>query len=218
MADRVVSFNGTPVRTTCDLVADVHPLSPGAAVTLGVDKAHISTKGVITWGRESTIKLRTAKSPSALGVLAVRRCQRFEFLVARGLPRGLGYLHVSRASLDRHQRHRRAVGGSRHDPVHHRSTVAPLVDRRCEDRRDGHDRTSTGTSATWAASPRRPSRSSAPVRSTSSFPKSRSPPHGANASPGLTIIGVTTLHQALQALTRIGGAKPVPLTAPRSHS
>jgi PDZ domain-containing protein len=40
----------------------------------------------------------------------------------------------------------------------------------------------------------------------------------ANASPGLTIIGVTTLHQALQALTRIGGAKPVPLTAPRSHS
>jgi PDZ domain-containing protein len=37
----------------------------------------------------------------------------------------------------------------------------------------------------------------------------------ANASPGLHIIGVTTLHQALQALQRIGGAKPLPLTTPR---
>jgi PDZ domain-containing protein len=36
----------------------------------------------------------------------------------------------------------------------------------------------------------------------------------ANAAPGLHIIGVTSLEQALRALRRIGGAKPVPLTAP----
>jgi PDZ domain-containing protein len=36
----------------------------------------------------------------------------------------------------------------------------------------------------------------------------------ANAAPGLTVIGVTTLHQALRALVGIGGAKIVPITAP----
>jgi PDZ domain-containing protein len=35
----------------------------------------------------------------------------------------------------------------------------------------------------------------------------------ANAAPGLTVIGVNTLSQALRALRSIGGAKPVPLSA-----
>jgi PDZ domain-containing protein len=34
------------------------------------------------------------------------------------------------------------------------------------------------------------------------------------ASPGLTIVGVTSLHQALRDLRRIGGAAPEPITAP----
>ena len=35
------------------------------------------------------------------------------------------------------------------------------------------------------------------------------------AAPGLTIVGVTTLHQALRDLRKIGGGSPEPITKPR---
>jgi PDZ domain-containing protein len=217
VADRVVSFNGTPVRTTCDLVADVHPLSPGAAVTLGVDKAHISTKGVITWGRESTIKLRTAKSPSAL---ASSQCAGVNgsnsSWLGVSLEGSATYTFPAQVSIDTND-----IGG----PSAGLAMTLCIIDQLSRHSLTGGVKiAATGTMDQYGnvgdvggvAE-----KTVAVQRAGAKYfivPQVEVATARANASPGLTIIGVTTLHQALQALTRIGGAKPVPLTAPRSHS
>ncbi len=63
VADRIVSVDGIAVHTTCDLIRYTHPLAPHHEVHLGVETAHVSSAGRITYGATHAVALRT----SALG-------------------------------------------------------------------------------------------------------------------------------------------------------
>ena len=63
VADRIVSANGTPVRSSCDLIRVTHPLAPHSMVRLEVQTAHVSSVGHITYGAVHPVSLAT----SALG-------------------------------------------------------------------------------------------------------------------------------------------------------
>lgn len=216
VADRVVSVDGVPVRTTCDVVDDLHPVSPGTTVTLGVDKAHISAKGVITWARQSSVTLKTAKTPSSLGS---SQCAH----VIGSNPSWLGvsledatsYAFPAKVSIDTND-----IGG----PSAGLAMTLCIIDQLSRHSLTGGVKiAATGTIDQFGdvgdvggvAE-----KTVAVQRAGAKYflvPQVEVATAKANASPGLTVIGVTTLHQALQALRRIGGAKPVPLTAPRSH-
>jgi PDZ domain-containing protein len=217
VADRVVSFNGSPVRSTCDVVADLHPLAPGSTVTLGVDKAHISAKGVVTWANESTFTLRTASAPSSLGpsgCAGVSGANRS--WLGLSLEDSMSYEFPAKVSIDTND-----IGG----PSAGLAMTLCIIDQLSRHSLTGGVKiAATGTMDQYGdvgdvggvAE-----KTVAVQRAGAKYfivPQVEVATARANASPGLTVIGVTTLRQALQALARIGGAKPVPLTAPRSHS
>ena len=60
VADRIVSVDAITVHTTCDLIRYTHPLAPGRLVHLGVQTAHVSSVGRITYGTTHTVALHTA--------------------------------------------------------------------------------------------------------------------------------------------------------------
>src|SRR6202030_780768 len=67
VADRVVSVNGASVTSACAMVSALHDVAPGTKVRLGVEPAHISSTGVITWASARTVSLTTAATPQGLG-------------------------------------------------------------------------------------------------------------------------------------------------------
>jgi len=214
VADRVVSFNGSPVRTTCDVVADLHPLSPGATVNLGIDKAHISAKGVITWARESSLSLKTAKPPSSLapsGCAGVSGANSSWLGVS--LEDATSYVFPATVSIDTND-----IGG----PSAGLAMTLCIIDQLSRHSLTGGVKiAATGTIDQYGdvgdvggvAE-----KTVAVQRAGAKYfivPQVEVATARANATPGLTVIGVTSLHQALQALRRIGGAKPVALSAPK---
>jgi hypothetical protein len=63
VADRIVSAGAVAVHGSCDLIRYTRPLAPGSLLRLGVQTAHVSSVGRITYGATHTVSMRT----SALG-------------------------------------------------------------------------------------------------------------------------------------------------------
>jgi Lon-like protease len=55
VADRIIAADGRPVRGVCGLLAALHGVTPGTAVRLRIERAHISSSGIITYAPPTTV-------------------------------------------------------------------------------------------------------------------------------------------------------------------
>jgi PDZ domain-containing protein len=67
VGDEIVGVNGTLVRSTCQLIVDVHDLAPGTKLRLGIERVKISNSGTLSWSASVTMNVRTAAVPSSVG-------------------------------------------------------------------------------------------------------------------------------------------------------
>lgn len=213
VADRIVGVNGAPVRSACALISAVHALAPGTTVQLRVAHARISPRGVISWNSPSSVAVRTAPAPSGLGpsgCVGVHGTDRSwlglspEDGVHYALPGAIG-INTSN------------IGG----PSAGLAMTLTLIDQLSSGSLTGHHViAATGTIAPNGAvgdvggvaeKTVAVQRSGATVFF---VPRVEVATATRVAQPGLRIIGVTTLHQALHDLRLLGGAAPIALTKP----
>ncbi len=213
VGDRIVSVNGSEITNSCGLVGALHPLAPGSRVRLGVAPVRISANGVLHYGRVTSVILTTKASHG----LAASGCANLS-----GPDRsyiGVGYENAVRANLPgRISIKTTAIGG----PSAGLAMTLALIDRLSKGSLTGHYVVAaTGTmSANGAVGDVGgvAEKTIAVARAGAEIffvPRVEVPTASAAAPPGLRVIGVTSLSQALGDLRRLGGAPPVPLTAPR---
>ena len=216
VADEIVSVNARAVRTSCELIGAVRSLAPGTLVHLGVQRATISAKGVITWRAPTTLNITTAaipKSASAtiVGCAGVTGSARSWLGV---MPQdGVSYRLPATVNIDTSN-----IGG----PSAGLAMTLTLIDQLTTGSLTGHHVVAaTGTIDVYGdvGDVGGVAEKTAAAQSAGAqyfiVPQVEVSTAQANASPGLRIIGVTTLAQALNDLRAIGGAPPVPLTKPR---
>jgi PDZ domain-containing protein len=214
VADEVVSVNARPVHTTCDLIDSVHALAPGTLVKLGVAKARISSSGVISWKSPSVIALRTAAAPSGLsasGCAGVAGPSRSWFGVS--IENGVTYQLPASVTIDTSN-----IGG----PSAGLAMTLTLIDQLSRGSLTGHQ----SIAATGTIDPSGQvgdvggvaEKTVAVQRAGAKYffvPQIEVATAEQSAQPGLKILGVSTLAQALRDLRAIGGDAPIPLTTPR---
>jgi PDZ domain-containing protein len=214
VADDIVGVNGTTVRDRCQLIATVHSLVPGSLVTLHYLRAHISATGRITWTGPVTRSMRTATVPPTaynLGCPGIPGGGTSWLGIS--LENGVGYsLPASIAIKTKY------IGG----PSAGLAMTLSLIDELSKGSLTGHHKiAATGTIDQHGnvGDVGGVAEKTVAVQDAGAkyffVPKVEVATARASASPGLTIIGVTTLSQALADLRSIGGADPVPLTTPR---
>ncbi len=213
VGDEIVGVDGHAVASSCDLVRAIHGLPAGTRVRLRVAPVRISATGRLSWRPVRTMEATSVRrgAPavvgSCAGVTGVARSWlglAVEDGVAYRLPgdiqvdtRSIGGpsagLAMTLAIID--QLSRRPITG--HAVVAATGTIAP----------SGQVGDVGGVAEKTVAVQRAgatvflvPAVEVATARSV--------------ASPGLRVIGVRTLAQALAALARLGGAPPQPLQAP----
>ncbi len=213
VADEIVAMNGRSVRTSCDLVRGVHSLAPGTTVHLSVARATISNAGVITWARATSLTLKTARAPSAqapTGCTGVSGASRSWLGVS--VEDGVRYTFPAKVSIDT-----KNIGG----PSAGLAMTLTLIDQLSRGSLSGHQSiAATGTidvAGNVGDVGGVAEKTVAVQRAGAKYflvPQIEVATARSAAQPGLTIIGVTTLKQALADLRAIGGQAPVPLTAP----
>lgn len=214
VADNIIGIDSTPVNNTCDLVAAVRSLAPGSKITLHYLAAHISNAGAITWSGPRSKSLKTAPAPQSSGGSgcpgvsgAVRSW------LGLSLEPGVKYDLPAKVSINT-----KYIGG----PSAGLAMTLSLIDDLSKGSLTGHHMiAATGTVDQYGnvgdvggvAE-----KTVAVQRAGAKYfivPNVEVKTAEANASAGLTIIGVDSVAQALKDLRAIGGAPPIPLTTPR---
>lgn len=213
VGDEIVSANGVAVHTSCDLVRTVHALAPGTLVHLDVAHANISGSGVITWHSATPLILRTAPAPggvSAAGCPGVSGANRSWFGVS--IEDGVHYDFPATVSIDTSN-----IGG----PSAGLAMTLTLIDQLSRGSLTGHHSiAATGTidtSGSVGDVGGVAEKTVAVQRAGATYflvPQIEVATARAAAQPGLKILGVTSLAQALGDLRAMGGDAPIPLTHP----
>ncbi len=213
VADRIVRVNGRAVRNACSLVSVVHALAPGSTVHLGVDVARIGASGALSYSSARTISLVTRASSSlgassCPGVTGPDRSYlgiALENALHARLP---GTIRVDTSS----------IGG----PSAGLAMTLALIDRLSAGSLTGHHViAATGTIAMNGAVGDVggvAEKTVAVARAGASVflvPSVEVATARSAAPAGLKVLGVNSLRQALADLRALGGAAPVPLSAPR---
>jgi PDZ domain-containing protein len=213
VADRVVAVDGRAVATACDLVAVVHATAPGTVLHLSVDRAHVSSKGVITWSGPRELSVTSAVTPPSLGTSACPGVAgRDRSWLGISLEDGRRYQLPATISINTAN-----IGG----PSAGLAMTLTLIDELSSGSLTGHSVVAaTGTIAPNGAvgdvggvaeKTVAVQRAGATVFIVPSVEVATA---RSAAQPGLKVIGVTTLRGALRALRALGGSAPAPLTAP----
>lgn len=213
VGDEIVGVNATPIRNACGLVRALHDLAPATTVQLAVRPVTISRAGVLTWGRVVRRSLTTAAAPK--GMLAPS-CAAISgpgrSYVGVSLEDGLRYQLPATISINTAN-----IGG----PSAGLAMTLALIDRLSHGSlTGGHVVAATGT-----MSPNGvvgdvggvAEKTVAVQRAGAQYflvPQVEVATARANASPGLTVLGVSSLAQALKDLRVLGGAAPAALTPP----
>ena len=213
VADRIVGVNATPIRSACALIGAVHLLAPGTTVRLRVARAHISARGAIAWYSPRTLVVRTAPAPAGLGPSGcpgLRGADRSWLGLAP--EDGVHYELPGVISINTSN-----IGG----PSAGLAMTLTLLDQLSGGSLTGHHVVAaTGTIAPNGAVGDVggvAEKTVAVQRSGASVflvPRAEVATATQAAQPGLRIIGVTSLHQALKDLRTLGGAAPIALTKP----
>jgi PDZ domain-containing protein len=213
VADDIVAVDATPVSDTCALIGRVHAMAPGTSVRLRVARAVISSTGVISYKKPSTVTVKTAVAPKGLQAPACPGITGSgHSWLGVGLEDGIVYTLPATVSIDTSN-----IGG----PSAGLAMTLTLIDRLSEGSLTGHQVVAaTGTidaegnvGDVGGVSEKTVAAQRAGVKYFI-VPQVEVATARRAASPGLKIIGVTTLAQALGELRAIGGASPVALTTP----
>ena len=214
VADEIVAVNGKAVTSTCALIAAVHDVAPKTLVRLSVNRATISSKGVITWRPTSVVPVITAAPPKSLGSSG---CPGVNGIgtswLGISLESGVHYALPATISINTAN-----IGG----PSAGLAMTLTLIDKLSRSSiTGGQSIAATGTIDVHGSVGDVggvAEKTVAVQRGGAKYflvPQVEVSTARHAASPGLTIIGVNTLAQALRDLRTLGGATPVPLTAPR---
>jgi Lon-like protease len=213
VADEVVAINASPITTACDLIRATHKLAPGTAVKLTVHRAVISKIGLISYRSPTTLMLTTAKAPSGLassGCSGVTGANSSYLGVS--LEDGTSYQLPAKVSINTAN-----IGG----PSAGLAMTLTLINTLSRTSISGNQPiAATGTidvhgnvgDVGGVAE-----KTVAVQRAGAKYfivPQVEVATAKGAADPGLRIIGVTTLAQALRDLRTLGGVAPVALTAP----
>ena len=213
VADRIVGVNATPVSTSCSLIRALHPLAPDSTVRLRVERARISSSGAISYSAPRTMSLRTAAAPANLGSAHCGLHGRDRSWLGIAVENSVHYALPGSISIKT-----TSIGG----PSAGLAMTLTLIDQLSAGSLTGHHVVAaTGTIDAQghvgdvggvAEKTVAVQRAGAQVFIVPSVEVATAK---ANAQPGLRIIGVHTLAQALGDLRRLGGDVPRSLTTPR---
>jgi len=215
VGDLIVGVDGTAIRSSCQLITYVHNLAPKTVLDLRVDRVKISSTGVLSYRRASTVHLvtATASSGAELGNCGVETGEPRSF-VGVGLENGLSYELPAKVSIDTAD-----IGG----PSAGLAMTLSLINELSSGSLTGHHViAATGTVA--------PNGEVGPVGGVEEkavavrdagasyfiVPLGDGNLAAARAAdqPGLKILAVTSLKEALRDLRALGGVRPVALTRP----
>lgn len=213
VGDEVVSVNGQTVRSGCELIRDVHDAAANTTLRLGVKKVTISKTGALSWRAATPVHLRTAIVPSGVtssGCAGVSG--RDHSWIGVSLENGLAATLPATVSINTS-----GIGG----PSAGLAMTLTLINQLSAGSLTGHRViAATGTMNLGgqvgdvggvAEKTVAVQRAGATVFI---VPQVEVKTARANAQPGLTILGVTTLQGALEDLRGLGGESPTPLTPP----
>lgn len=213
VADEVTAVDGTAVTSSCALVRAVHDLAPGTKEHFTVRKAKISPSGIITYRAPSSVTLTAGVTPSGMvasGCAGVTGASKSWLGV--GLEDGYSYALPATVSIDT-----KDIGG----PSAGLAMTLTLIDKLSRTSiSGGQPIAATGTmdvhgnvgDVGGVAE-----KTVAVQRAGAKYffvPQVEVATAKSAAAPGLTIVGVTTLKQALRDLQKLGGEAPEPITKP----
>jgi PDZ domain-containing protein len=212
VADEIVAVNNKTVHSACGLESLVRTDKPGTRLHLSVRRAKISQSGVITLLGPSYLNLTTAKPSGALGPTGCPGVGAARSWIGITIEDGMGYTLPAKVTINTTN-----IGG----PSAGLAMTLELIDKLSKGSLTGrHVIAATGTMSPdgqvgdvggVAEKTVAVQRAGATVFI---VPQVEVATAKANASPGLRIVGVTTLKQALAVLRSLGGAPPVPLSPP----
>jgi PDZ domain-containing protein len=213
VGDEITGVNGTPIRSACAMVRFTHQLAPKTKLNLTVRRVKISNAGVLTYGATKNLVVHTAVEPSGLGtsgcsgVFGVDRSW-----IGISVEDGISYALPATVSINTAN-----IGG----PSAGLAMTLTMIDKLSRDSITGHRViAATGTISVGGAVGDVggvAQKTVAVQRAGASYfivPEVEVATARAVARPGLRILGVTSLAQALKDLQRLGGAAPVPISKP----
>ena len=213
VGDEIVSVNSRVIQNSCSFISAVHDLAPASKLDLGVRPVHISTSGVLSWGSVARVSITTAAAPKnfvSSGCANVSGPARSWLGLA--IEDGVHYAFPASVSIDTSN-----IGG----PSAGLAMALTLIDRlSAGSLTGGHVVAATGTiSANGVVGDVGgvAEKTVAVQRAGARYfivPQVEVATARANASPGLSVIGVKTLAQALKDLRALGGSRPIALTRP----
>jgi PDZ domain-containing protein len=213
VADEIVAVNATAVTSSCALVRAVHNFAPGTKERLTIDRAKISPSGIITYRSPSSVTLIAGVTPGdegTSGCSGVSGPSKSWLGVA--LEDGNSYQLPAKVTINTLN-----IGG----PSAGLAMTLTLIDKLSKNSISGNQPiAATGTmdvhgnvgDVGGVAE-----KTVAVQRAGAKYffvPQVEVATAKSAASPGLTIVGVTTLRQALRDLQKIGGGPPEPITKP----
>ena len=216
VADRIVALNGEPTTSSCALVRAMHGVVAGTTVRLSLARAHIDAKGTITYAAPVQLRLVTGPAVASAGASfcpGVHGPAKSDIGIA--LEDSVRYAMPASFTINTNY-----IGG----PSAGLAMSLSLIDQLSRGSLTG----GTVIAATGAITPNGQvtdvggvaektvavQRAGATVFLVPSVEVATA--RGA-AAPGLRVMGVRTLAQALADLRRLGGAAPVPLTPPNGR-
>jgi Lon-like protease len=214
VASEIVAVNGSKISSACSLIGAMHSVPAGSTVALKVLRARISPSGTISYVSLRTDKVTTVKPPKGLepsgcpGVSGVGTSY-----LGVALEDGNAYALPATVSIDTAN-----IGG----PSAGLAMTLTLIDKLSRHSISGNQPiAATGTidvDGNVGDVGGVAEKTVAVQRAGAKYffvPQVEVKTAKSAAQPGLTIVGVTTLAQALRDLRAIGGAAPQPLTPPR---
>lgn len=215
VGDHIGGVNNTEIHSGCQFVSAVHSFVPGTTVTLQLSKVKISASGVLSYRAPSKVHVVTTTVPgggAASGCPGVSGLDK-SFL-GIGLENGYQYTLPASVNIDTAD-----IGG----PSAGLAMTLTLINQLSHGSlTGGHIVAATGTMAPDGQ-----------VGAVGGLEEKAVAAHNAHAQyfivpdgdgnvdaaraadePGLTILPVTSLKEALEDLRQLGGAKPVPITKP----
>jgi PDZ domain-containing protein len=214
VGDEIVGVNNTTIRSGCGVVSYLHDLTPGTGLTLHLSKVRISATGVLSYVKDSTVHVVTVAAPSGdvSGCPGVSGADK-SFI---GISYENGYRYTLPATVNINTTD---IGG----PSAGLAMTLTLINKLSHGSlTGGHIVAATGTMAP-----------NGQVGGVGGVEEKAVAAHDAHATyfivpdgdgdvnaaraanqPGLTILPVTSLKEALRDLRKLGGATPVPITSP----
>ena len=213
VGDRIVGLNGAVLRSSCQLIRNVHLLAPGTTLTFSVERVKISTTGTLSWRKATVTTLRTGATTSAVGTSGCAGVSGPDHSrIGIALEDAVTYRLPAKVSIDTAN-----IGG----PSAGLAMTLTLINELSGGSLTGHHAiAATGTidvTGNVGDVGGVAEKTVAVQHAGATYfivPQVEVATARAAASRGLKVLGVTTLAQALRDLRALGGDRPQALTKP----